>query len=97
VTQVCAQCLIDGAVPVFSTRIRHQNEGSEVSIYFTFELLETRAGHTGLAVVVDKFSKDGHFLYTLKRFTVTMFYHQRSFPTETQDLRPSSGIQYTSS
>jgi hypothetical protein len=42
----------------------HQNEWSEMSIYFTFELPETRAGHTGLAVVVDKFSEEGHFLYT---------------------------------
>jgi hypothetical protein len=35
---------------------------SEVSIDFMFELPETDSGNTGLAVVVDKLSKQAHFL-----------------------------------
>jgi hypothetical protein len=35
---------------------------SEVSIDFMFELPETDCGKTGLAVVVDKLSKQAHFL-----------------------------------
>jgi hypothetical protein len=90
VTHVCAQCLIDGAVPVFSTRIRHQNGGSEMSIYFTFELPETHAGHTWIAMVVDKFSKQGHFLtIETERFSsrLSLYILSRDLPSPCSTIK----------
>jgi Integrase zinc binding domain len=83
---------------------------SEMSIDFMFESLETDAANTGLAVVVDKISKQAHFLPLKPDFSAQdlayvyiqeIFRHHglssKSFPTETQDLHPRSGQHCTHS
>jgi Integrase zinc binding domain len=47
---------------LFTPHVPPMTKWSEVSINFKFEILETDAGSTGLAVVADKLSKQAHFL-----------------------------------
>jgi hypothetical protein len=47
---------------LFTPHAPPMTKWSEVSIDFMFELAETDSGNTGLAVVVDKLSKQAHFL-----------------------------------